>query len=525
MVMADPKPNDARNVSRLIHYVDSMHIGGILFSKGSPVPQARLTNRLQAKSNIPLMIALDGEWGLSMRLTGTTRFPRNMMLGAISDDSLIYKYGVEVGKQCRIMGIHINFAPSLDVNSNYANPVIGTRSFGEQPADVARKGLAYAGGLESEGIISVAKHFPGHGDTSEDSHYTLPIVKHSRQRIDSIELYPFRQYIDTGFAGIMTGHLQVPAIDPTPNTPTSLSKKTVSGLLIGKYGFRGLIFTDALAMRGAGRNRTTNPAHNPSVRALLAGNDVLLAPSSPSTDFKAVKEAIDLGILDMKDIEERCLKILRYKYIMGLNNYKPISLKQLEERINSKQAKELAEKLNSEGLTLLKNDSILPLHLSGKKRIAVLSLGEPLDNEFISTLSCYDSIGVFSLMRNATVAQRQKVFNKLSAFDTIVCGLHTVRIPESEQIRKLAEKKKVILVFFTQPYFTLDYKATIKNARAVVMAYEGSPLAQEYAAHLLFGGIESVGKLPVNIPKMYSEGDGLNLQRIRPIKVCTDISK
>ncbi|MDR0995285.1 MAG: serine hydrolase [Tannerella sp.] len=508
--------SEARNLKRLNFYLDSLHVGGFLFSKGSPRPQAELTNRLQRKSKVPLFIALDGEWGLSMRLTGTTRFPRNMMLGAIADDSLITAYGKEVGRQCREMGIQINFAPSLDVNSNYANPVIGTRSFGQDPKMVAERGLAYARGLESENVFSVAKHFPGHGDTSSDSHYTLPVVPHKRARLDSVELFPFRRYIDAGFVGIMTGHLYVPALDKRPGYPASLSKPIVTDLLKDSFGFKGLVFTDALAMRGAlPKRKDRKIADNPSVRAFLAGNDILLSPAAPINDFKIFKEAIASGLIDIEDVEARCLKILRYKYIAGLNAWHPIRLAGLYERINTPHAAWLADKLNAEGMTLLKNDSLLPLKGLDKQRIAVLSLGEPASNDFQRTLARYAKVDAFSLGRRATPAERQAVFKKLAAYDLVICGVFTVRIPESEQLKLLAAKKNLVLAFFTRPYFCDEYKTTVGRAKALVMAYENSPLSQQYAAQLIFGGIAARGKLPVDIPGLFHIGTGLQTPKTR----------
>lgn len=320
MVIANPK-SDNRNMQRLMRYVNDIKIGGILFHKGDPVTQAEVTNRLQKASRIPMLVSLDGEWGLSMRLSGTTRFPKNMMLGAIEDNALIEEYGKEVGRQCR-NGNSYKFRSDMDVNSNVDNPVIGLRSFGENPEAVAEKGIAYARGLESTGILSVSKHFPGHGDTSEDSHETLPVVRHNRARLDSVELLPFKRYIYDGFGGIMTGHLYVPALDKS-HKPASFSKAVVTDLLQKELGFQGLCFTDALAMKGASTKKTDNP----SVKALLAGNDILLAPAAPINDFKAVKEAIEEGVLDLEAIEAKCLKILRYKYIAGLNAYKPVETK------------------------------------------------------------------------------------------------------------------------------------------------------------------------------------------------------
>lgn len=503
MVIANPK-TDAANMKRLTRYVDELKIGGILFHKGDPVTQAEVTNRLQKLSGVPMLVALDGEWGLSMRLSNTTRFPKNMMLGAIENDTLLYEYGKEVGRQCKEMGIHINFAPDLDVNSNTANPVIGLRSFGESAEAVAQKGLAYAAGLESEGIISVAKHFPGHGDTSEDSHYTLPTVRRSRAQLDSVELLPFKRYIESGFAGVMTGHLRIPSLDKS-DRPASLSSRVVTDLLRKEMGFTGLCFTDALAMKGAsGKNDD-----NPSLKALLAGNDILLAPAAPFTDFEAVKQAVASGKLDKKTITDRCKKVLQYKYIAGLSEYRPVELKNLSRRLNSPHAEWLAQKLNAEAVTLLKNDGeLLPLKELDKNRIAVLSIGETAGCDFQRTLARYDSVACFELSRKSTARQVDTVYKALEKYDVVICGVHTVRIPESLPLRKLAARKKVVYAFFTLPYFCKEYAPSIRNAKSVVMAYENTPMAQQYAAQLIFGGIAAKGKLPVSIPSLYYAGSG-----------------
>ena len=510
MVIGNPKL-DTYNMQRLNRYINEIHIGGILFHKGSAITQAQVTNRMQAKSRIPLLVSLDGEWGLSMRLRGTTRFPKNMMLGAIEDNRLIEAYGKEVARQCHEMGIHVNFAPDLDVNSNVDNPVIGLRSFGENANTVADKGIAYAKGLESLGVISVSKHFPGHGDTSEDSHKTLPIVRHDRSRLDSVELLPFRRYIYEGFAGMMTGHLYVPSLDKS-HKPASFSKAVVSDLLQKDYGFRGLCFTDALAMKGA----TTRRTDNPSVRALLAGNDVLLAPASPISDFAAVKEAIKEGVLKREDIETKCKKILQYKYIAGLNKYKPIEVKGLSERINSPHAEWMAAKLNAEAITVLKNEgNILPIKQLGKKKVAVLSIGDDLDNDFQSMLSRYDSVTHFSITRRSSVAHVQQVYRNLQKFDLIICSVHTIRIPESLALRELAAKKDLIYAFFTLPYACKGYKRSIEKAKAVILGYESTPLAMKYTAQVVYGGIGAKGKLPVTIPDLYYAGTGIFTEKTR----------
>lgn len=500
-----------QNKRRLLRLVHEVKIGGVLFHKGNTRSQAMLTNLMQEESSVPLMVSLDGEWGLSMRLSGTTRFPKNMMLGAIEDVSLLEAYGEEVGRQCREMGIHVNFAPDLDVNSNVDNPVIGLRSFGETAAQVADKGIAYARGLEKMGLISVAKHFPGHGDTSDDSHKTLPAVRHSRQRLDSVELFPFRKYVYEGFAGMMTGHLYVPALE-REKKPVSLSKHVVTDLLQEEIGFRGLCFTDALAMKGASASK----ADNPCVQALLAGNDILLGPANPFTDYKAVKSAVASGLIPKELIDEKCKKVLAYKYIAGLNQYRPIDLQGLSDRLNSPHANWLAAKLNAEAITVLKNtDSIIPLKSLDEKKIAVLSIGETSDCEFQQMIARYAKVAHFSILRNTPAATVQQIYQKLASYDVVICGVHTVRIPESMQLRQLTEKKELIYAFFTLPYFCKNYKPSIEQAKTVVMAYETTPLAQEYAAQVIFGGIGAKGKLPVTIPSLYYSGTGVFTEKTR----------
>lgn len=504
--------DDNRNIQTLMRYVNEMKVGGILWQKGNAVKQAEVTNRAQKAAKVPLLISLDGEWGLSMRLDGTTRFPKNMMLGAIEDNSLIEAYGEEVGRQCNEMGIHINFAPDVDVNSNMSNPVIGIRSFGENPDAVAEKGIAYARGLEKMGVLAVAKHFPGHGDTAEDSHHTLPAVRHDRARLDSVELLPFKRFIYEGFAGVMTGHLYVPALDRTPGLASSLSRPIVTGLLKEELGFQGLCFTDALAMKGA----TSNASDNPSVKALLAGNDVLLAPASLSNDFAAVKAAVNKGTLALKDIEAKCIKILQYKYITGLHQYKPIEIKGLSERLNTPHAEWLVSKLNAEAITLIKNEGdYLPVRGVGEKKIAVLSLGDSAENDFRKMLNRYDTVASFSLGRNATEAQIKQVYSQLMSYDLVICGINTARIPESAELRQLTAKKEVVLVFFTLPYSCRNYKQSIDGAKAVIMAYEVTPLAQEFTAQVIFGGVPAKGKLPVSIPGLYFEGTGVFTEKSR----------
>jgi beta-glucosidase-like glycosyl hydrolase/CubicO group peptidase (beta-lactamase class C family) len=498
------------NRQRTIRYVRDYGIGGVLYQKGQATIQAEVTNRMQAAAGVPLLVALDGEWGLAMRLEGTVRFPKNMAIGAGDNEALTEAYGKEVGRQCREMGIHINFAPDMDVNSNAANPVIGLRSFGEDVPLVVRLGLAYSRGLESMGVLSVAKHFPGHGDTSEDSHRTLPLVAHDRERLDSVELHPFVHYIKEGLGGMMTGHLRVPALEPKP-IASSFSHRIVTGLLQEELAFSGLCFTDALEMKGA-----TAKGTNASVQALLAGNDILLGPTSLSTDFEAVRKAVQRGSISRELIAEKCRKILRYKYALGLHAYRPIQTEGLQERLLTPHAAWLAAKLNAEAMTLVKNEEgFLPLRELGTTRTAVLSLGAPVGNMFQRSLSRYDSVAFFSLERTATHERMKEVCARIADYDRVICAIHTTRIPENDLLCQLADNHHVALVFFTLPYHAHHYKTMIRKAHAVLIAYEETQGTMDFAAQALYGGIAVKGHLPVTVPELFNRGTGMETEKTR----------
>ncbi|MDR0231145.1 MAG: serine hydrolase [Dysgonamonadaceae bacterium] len=510
MIVADPGTGEV-NTKKNIRHINEQKIGGMLFSKGMLSNQATSTNAYQKASKIPLLISFDGEWGLAMRLENTPSFPKNITLGAIQDNRLLHEYGKEVGRQCRELGVQINFAPVLDVNTNPDNPVIGYRSFGENPLMVAEKGIAYSAGLESRGVISVAKHFPGHGDTSEDSHETLPIVNKSLEQIKNEDLLPFKYYIDLGFAGVMSGHLSVPALDNVTGKPTSLSPKIITDLLQKEMNFSGLAFTDALVMKGASAE-----TESVCVDALLAGNDVLLSPGNPIAEFNAVKRAVQRGIIDTKLIDEKCRKILSYKYIAGLNEYKPIDLNGLSGRINSEYARWLIGKLSDEAITLLKNDSAaVPVKNLENKKIAVLSIGEADRTEFQKMLSNYKQVDFFNIPRNATDAAVDKVFRSLSKYDLIICGIHYYKMPDYPQLQKLSKEKDVFLSFFVTPYYMSRFRPSITNAKAVICGYENIPETQKSTAQVIMGGIPAKGKLPVTIAGLFRVGEGFETSKTR----------
>jgi Beta-glucosidase-related glycosidases len=503
---------DASYHNRTLKNIEEQKIGGILFSGGKLKDQAESTNIYQKASRIPLFVSFDGEWGLAMRLKeDTPLFPHNMMLGAVQDNELIRLYGEEIGRECQELGVHINFAPVLDINSNPANPVIGNRSFGEERDLVSQKGIAYATGLEDKNIIAVGKHFPGHGDTAEDSHNTLPKINHDRNRLEEIELYPFVRFIETGFSGMMIGHLSIPALDNKSKLPTSLSPFIANDLLQKGLGFEGLIFTDALAMKGAVAGK-----HSICVQALLAGNDILLNPTKPASEFESVKKALNSGVLTTSLIEEKCKKILRYKYITGLHQYKPIKETGLKERINTNYADWLIRKLNNEAITLLKNESNrLPLNEFSNKKIAILTIGDAVQTPFREHLSVYGDFDYFHLTASEFQSSPGNVFNELNKYDKIICGIQTNSISENGLLQSLAGRKEMHLCFFISPYSLRKFLLSISSAESVTLAYENTKDAQFAAVEVLMGGLPAKGKLPVSIRGLFEYGTGLQTKKTR----------
>ncbi|KAA6347136.1 Beta-hexosaminidase [termite gut metagenome] len=351
------------NLALLTDAIQTHRVGGLLFSGGIAINQAQLTNQAQKMSKVPIMITFDGEWGLSMRLSGTPVFPKNRVLGCIQDNRLIYEYGQEMARQCREIGVHVNFAPVADVNINPRNPVINVRSFGTLPDVVADKAVVYASGLESGGVLSVSKHFPGHGDTDVDSHKSMPILPFTRSRLDSIELYPFKKIINAGLGGIMVGHLHVTALDGNNDLPASLSHNVVQGLLKDELRFNGLIFTDALVMKGV------SSVSSVCLQALKAGNDMVLCPPNLKVQINEVLQGIENGEISEKEITLKCRKVLTYKYALGLHNLSPVNLSGLEERINSARSRDLIRRLNEAAITGVTISSTREISRSASKSI------------------------------------------------------------------------------------------------------------------------------------------------------------
>ena len=479
------------------------HIGGFIFSKGSASKSNRWINALQKKSKIPLITGMDAEWGASMRYDSINKFPWNMTLGAIQDDELIEEIGYKIGIQLKALGININFSPVVDINTNPLNPIIGNRSFGEDKFEVSRKSLKMMMGMHRAGILTCAKHFPGHGETMKDSHYDLPLVKFDKNRIDSVELYPYKKLIPQGISSIMVGHLNYPALDD--GIPSSLSKKIVDSLLLKELDFKGLVITDALEMKGVSEFKKYK---NISLGAFLAGNDILLIPENLEKDLKVFKRAYYKNIITEERLSLSVKKILKAKYKLGLNDYKPLDVDNLVSKINSISNDYLIRKSMEDAITLLKNDSTIPL---SKQKIGYINLGDK-DNDFYNLLSRELDISKININN----------YNLDDVFDyefLIISFLKSNKSPwvnsefskkDLEIIETLSSKRKVILVTFTKPY-NLS-KINLEKISAVLLAYQNNMDAKYSATQSIVGKNKITGRLPVSISTKYKYGSGITLK-------------
>lgn len=516
---SDKGPEHVREVSNIIK---EYKVGGLCFFQGTPNEQARLTNQYQAMSTTPMMIAIDGEWGLGMRMKKTTiSYPRQLMLGAIKDNDLIYDFGAEVARQFTRLGIHINFAPVVDVNNNPNNPVINTRSFGEDRFNVAAKGYMYMKGMQDNGLLACAKHFPGHGDTDVDSHYDLPVIRHDRKRLDSLELLPFRVLADHGVGSIMVAHLSIPAIDNRPNRPTSLSKKNVTGLLKNELGYNGLIFTDGLGMKGVTKHFKPGEVE---AEALLAGNDVLLLPEDIAASFKAIHRYLDEGKLSESQINRSVKKVLYTKYYLGLNKYQPVKIEGLMSDINHAKGVAVKQKLIEKALTLVRNqDDMLPFKALDSLDLASISIGSTTKTKFQQRLDSYYKMKHYQADKTITSATQRYLFEQVNGKDVVIISLHDVSsyarkdygFTESEKafVKLLAARQKVVLVLFGTPY-ALKY---FDDVEWVLEAYQEDAMVQDAAAQALFGGIPVSGRLPITASSRSAFNTGI--ETVGPIRI------
>ncbi|MDD3040611.1 glycoside hydrolase family 3 N-terminal domain-containing protein [Bacteroides sp.] len=497
-----------RNLLLLKDAVETYKVGGLLFSGGKMQNQVELTNRAQRLAKVPLMLTFDGEWGLAMRLRGTPVFPKNMVLGCIQDNRLIYEYGREMARQCKLLGIQANFAPVADVNINPDNPVINTRSFGENPIHVAEKVIAYASGLEGGGVLSVCKHFPGHGDTDVDSHKELPVLPFTRERLDSVELYPFKEAIRAGVSGMMVGHLQVPVIEPIGGLPSSLSRNVVYDLLTNELAFKGLIFTDALAMKGVAGNQSI------CLQALKAGNDIVLSPRNLKEEIPSVIEAVEKGDISIEEIEGKCRKVLTYKYVLGLKKKKYVQLSGLGQRISTPQTRDLIRRLNFAAITVLNNkNKILPLYADTSQSVALLEVGDVGEtNPLAKQLSDYVSLSRFHLQPNLTEIQAQQLRDSLANYKRIIVAVSEQRLaPYQPFFAKFVPKTPAIYLFFTQEKMMLQIQRAVMAASAVVLAHSYDDDVQTQVANVLFAKATADGRLSASLGGLFRAGEGVTI--------------
>ncbi|NBQ17274.1 hypothetical protein EBU24_03085 [bacterium] len=503
------------NGHQIKRFINDFHIGGIIFMTSDAKKQIELTNEFQELSQVPLLIGLDAENGVAMRHTSLPGLPQQLMLGAVEDDFLVIKYGHEVARQCRRLGVHVNFAPVADVNNNPLNPIIGNRSFGQSVVNVASKSIAYMQGLHEGGVLACFKHFPGHGDTTSDSHTTLPIITHDRKRLDEIELMPFKTGIQSGIAAVMTAHLQIPALDDTPDIPSSLSKKIVTNLLQKEFGFKGLIFTDGLQMKGV-REFYTEPGQA-ECEAFKAGNHILLDPAFLEEAFFKIKEAVQKDHMLAKLLEMTVRKILHFKYCLGLPlTTGAISIEHLESDLINQEFYDLKKEIIENALTYVGDNQEVfralnvnvQKHMNGEntKNIALVNVN-PVESTVFQSFFMSAGIHTFRLDDGIQEKDIVELLAILKNYEHVIIAVHNMNrngakrfgILESTQnsIKTIVHQKpdSSIVVLFGTPYAASYFKECPHS----IVAYNADPMTQDITAQKLLNGSNFIGVLPVSL--------------------------
>ena len=494
--------------------VKKYNVGGICLFQGGPITQANYINYFQSIAKTPIMICIDAENGVGMRMDSVAGLPRQMMLGAIQNKELIYQYGKIVGEQCKRIGITVNYAPVIDINNNPDNPVINDRSFGESKNKVAEYGYQYMKGMQDVGVMACAKHFPGHGDVSVDSHLDLPVIDKTLKQLDTLELYPFKKLFAAGVGSVMIAHLYIPDIDNTPNLATSLSNKNVTKLLRKKLKYNGISFTDALEMKGVAKYF---PGGESSVQSLIAGNDMLCLPGNIDTSIMKIKEALQDRKLKWKDINAHVKKVLLAKYNYGLANLQPIKIDSLTEDLN-KDVKEMRQRVAEEAITLLRNDdaNVFPLHAAPKKKIAYVGIGLSNDNEFARRMHKDYSANVYYFDNTLDSLKALAMLELLkNRYDEVVIGLHNYnRFPANNfgisnsalwLLNQLQQQDKCVTMVFGNPYIIKNFC----NAKTLIACYEDDEITQGVAADFLNGKFSAKGTLPVTVCENLKYGTGI----------------
>lgn len=501
-----------KHTNRAQFLIENYGIGGVIFSKGGPYQQAKLTNQYQNASKVPLLIGMDAEWGLAMRLDSTYAFPWNMTLGAISDAEVVQKVGYQIGKHNKRMGVHINFAPVADLNTNPKNPIIGNRSFGENKKRVSQNAIAFMQGMHDAGVLSNAKHFPGHGDTDQDSHKTLPSISFDKERIKEVELYPFKALFDAGVSSVMVAHLNVPSLEKQKNLPTTLSQEVVTNLLQNELKFKGLVITDALNMKGVSNHNSPGKV---DLDAFLAGNDILLISEDIPQAIEEIHQAYVNEVFSEERLAHSVKKILMAKYKVGLHQNASVDTNNLFEDLNTEDNKAVEELAFLNAITLIKNDlGIFPILFTPEKKIAYISLGKDNGDHFFEMMNTYQKVDHLEINEN--------LVNKLEAYDEVIIGHHissanpwkSYAFSEKDKnlIDLISKTKKTFLFNFASPYALSDLNSYI-NIEVIVQAYQNTETAQRVAAQMLFGAQPVKGKLPVSIRNSFPEGTGFTAKK------------
>jgi beta-glucosidase-like glycosyl hydrolase/CubicO group peptidase (beta-lactamase class C family) len=523
MVQVYPE-KDGQSVKAVLDQLNQYQVGGILFMQSGPITLAKVCNRLQNSSHIPLMIAIDGESGLGFRLDSTINYPDQQALGAIQNDSLIYRMGYEIGQQCRMLGINMNMAPVADINRTPDNPVINFRSFGQNRRLVALNAWLYAKGMQDAGVLAVAKHFPGHGNTVADSHLSLPVVPGSIAELDSIDLFPFSFLAEKGIGAIMTGHLQVPALEPERTLPASLSPGIIRKKLIGEMGFKGLIITDALNMKGVS-NRFSSAES--AVKALKAGNDMIEVVPRLDNAVHAVLKAVAAGEISIREIDEKCRKILGAKKWMGLDRQKPVDTGRLYQRLNNGRYQLTKRLLTEQSLTVLKNTgNILPLQCLDTLKIASLAIGADTVTPFQQMLLNYTNVDHFTISNTPTDAEIKQIHAQLENYNLVISGIYSLRLYPTRnfgitdaEVRLVNAMKdlKTITCFFGNPYALSSFPA-LSEAAGLIVGYQDDGDVQELTAQLIFGATSAHARLPVSVAGLFELHSGVDVRAIGRLK-------
>jgi beta-N-acetylhexosaminidase len=493
------------NADAIEQLLQSRQIGGVIFMQGTAEAQAKLTNKWQSMSPVKLWIGMDAEWGLGMRLTGIKNFPRQMMIGATRDTALMYEMGTAVAAQCKRLGVHIDFAPVVDVNNNPQNPVINSRSFGDDKEWVARLGIAYMKGLQDNGVLACAKHFPGHGDVSVDSHLDLPVIKKTKAQLNETEFYPFRQLIDAGVKSIMIAHLSVPELDNTVNTPSTLSPKIVTDLLKNEMGFKGLVFTDALNMKGLTKYF---PEGEADLKAFLAGNDVLLFSQNVPLAISKIQWAVKTGKVTNEVLEAHVKKILSAKYEVGLYHFQKIKEEKITEELNTS-VNSIREKVSRSSVTLMKDQNkIIEKLKSPKTKVTYINInGAKADNQLATQLQKnFKQTNVQMLPAGSKANTAAQIIAKAQTSDVVVVGVHDLAIYPGKTgtygldaiqislLQQLSKNKNVIFAIMGNAYSA----ASVCNAGSIIVGYEDDQYSEEAAYEVMTGVLKAKGKLPVH---------------------------